>query len=67
VNIAGLASVADWLAGVTVAPGQDRVKVTLAPLFGTKSLLTLKVALFSVFVIVQLPLARAAEQVPEDV
>jgi hypothetical protein len=53
VNEAGVASEADALAGEAVPLAQERLTVTDAPLFGTKSLWTRKVPAFSVFVIVQ--------------
>jgi hypothetical protein len=67
VKVAGVASDALAEAGEAVPLAQESDTVTEAALFGTKSLLTLNVALFSVFVIVQLPLARAAAHVPLDV
>jgi hypothetical protein len=53
VKEAGTASEARAVAGVTVPLVQERLTVTEAALFGTKSLLTTKNALFCVFVIVQ--------------
>jgi hypothetical protein len=53
VKEAGTASEAGAVAGVTAPLVQERLTVTEAALFGTKSLLTMKNALFSVFVIVQ--------------
>jgi hypothetical protein len=58
----GVASDADPDAGEGVPLLQLTLTETDAPLFGTKSLFTLKVAVFSVFVIVQVtfpPLATA--------
>jgi hypothetical protein len=64
VNTAGVASEALAVAGVSVPLAQDRLTVTLAGLFGWKSLLTVNVALFSVFRIVHEPADNAALQVP---
>ena len=54
--LSGGVSLAGALAGATVPLAQDKLTVTV-PLFrlGTKSLLTVNVALLSEFVIVQLP------------
>jgi hypothetical protein len=60
----GVASDADPAAGEGVPLVQTMVIGTLAASFGTKSLLTVRVALFSVFVIVQVPADRAAAHVP---
>ena len=59
VKTAGEASLAGALAGETEPLAQLRETVTEAASLGTKSLLTVKVALLSVFVMVQeaLPLA----------
>jgi len=54
-------------AGVSDPLAQLRETVTLAGLLSEKSLWTVKVALFSVFTIVQEPANRAALQVPLDV
>jgi hypothetical protein len=50
----GVASLAEPLAGDGVPLVQLTLTETLAPLFGTKSLFTVKELVFSVFVIVQL-------------
>jgi hypothetical protein len=50
----GVASEAEPEAGEGVPLVQLTLTATLAPSFGTKSLFTVRVALFSVFVIVQL-------------
>jgi hypothetical protein len=50
----GVASDAEPLAGEGVPLVQVTLTLTDAPLFGTKSLFTVRVAVFSVFVIVQL-------------
>jgi hypothetical protein len=50
----GVASLAEPDAGLGVPLVQETLTLTLAPSFGTKSLFTVRVALFSVFVIVQL-------------
>jgi hypothetical protein len=68
----GVASLADPEAGEGVPLVQVTLTLTLAPLFGTKSLLTVKVALVWVFVIVQEPVPAGAPlmpplQVPDDV
>jgi hypothetical protein len=60
----GVASEAEPLAGEGVPLVQLTLTETLAPLFGTKSLLTVNVPLFWVFVMVQLPALSAALQVP---
>ena len=63
----GVPSDAEPLAGVGVPLVQLTVTDIEAPLFGTKSLLTVSVALFRLFVIVQFPTdTRAAEQVPDE-
>jgi hypothetical protein len=49
----GVASEAEPLAGEGVPLVQLTLTETLAPLFGTKSLITVNVPAFSVFVIVQ--------------
>jgi hypothetical protein len=64
VNEAGVASEADAEAGLTLAEPQDSVTVTLAALFGTKSLMTWKFAVLSVFTMVQEPAESAAAHVP---
>ena len=51
-NVAGVASDADAVAGEGVPLEQARDTFTAAPLFGTKSFDTVNVALFCVFVIV---------------
>ena len=64
VKLASSASEAEVSVLVTVPlPPQLMLIVTLAALLSEKSLLTLSVALFSVFVIVQVPTLRAAAQV----
>ena len=68
-KVAGVASEAEAEAGVGVPLVHDKLTVTDAPLFGTKSLLTVKVALFCVLVIVQLPVPpplMAPLQVPVE-
>jgi hypothetical protein len=65
VKTAGVASEALRDAGLAKPDAQERETVTLAPLSGTKSLLTVKAAL-EVLVIVQEPVVRLAEQVPEE-
>jgi hypothetical protein len=67
VVVNGVASDADPDAGEGVPLLQVTLTVTLAPLFGKKSLYTVSVALFSVLVIVHEPVSSAAEQVPVDV
>jgi hypothetical protein len=67
VNVAGVVSEALAEAGEAVPLAQESDTVTEAALFGTKSLLTSKVALFSVLTIVQDPAESAAAQVPEEV
>jgi len=57
---------ADAVAGVSDPLAQLRETVTLAGLLSEKSLLTVKLALFSVFTTVHVPALRAATQVPED-
>ena len=64
VKVAGVASEALAEVGETLALAQDRLTVTEAPLFGTKSLLTVNWAELRVLVMVQLPAVRAALQVP---
>jgi len=66
VNAAGVDSDAEADAGLADPVAQTRETVTEAALLGTKSLLTVKLALFSVLTIVQDPAARAAEHVPLD-
>jgi hypothetical protein len=66
VNVAGEPSVTLALAGVALPLAQARDTVTAAPLLGTKSLLTWKVSVFSVFVIVQTPALNVAMHVPEE-
>ena len=65
VKTAGVASEALAVAGLSVPEVQERETVTLAPLLGTKSLLTVKVAV-EVLVMVQEPVVRLAEQVPVE-
>ena len=67
VVVNGVASEAEPLAGEGVPLVQLTLTLTLAPLFGTKSLFTVNVAVFRVFVIVQVPVVRLAEHVPLDV
>jgi hypothetical protein len=62
----GVASDAEPLAGDGVPLVQETVTLTLAPSFGTKSLFTVRVAVFSVFVIVHVPALNVAEHVPLD-
>jgi hypothetical protein len=59
-------SEADAVAGVSVPLAQTSDTVTEAPLFGWKSLLTVKVAVLRVLMIVQDPESSAAVQVPEE-
>jgi hypothetical protein len=66
VNDAGVASEADADAGDAEPVAQARDTVTDPAALGTKSLLTVKVALLRVLTIVQEPVASAAEQVPEE-
>ena len=67
VKTAGVDSEASAVAGVSDPLAQERDTVTLAALLGTKSLLTVKVAVL-VLVMVQEPtVRRAAPQVPEEV
>jgi hypothetical protein len=66
VNDAGVLSDALADDGDAVPLAQTRETVTLAALFGTKSLLTEKLAVFSVFTIAQDPDRSAAEHVPLD-
>ena len=68
VKTAGEVSVASVGLEVTMVPlVQTRVTLTLAPLSGTKSLLTEKVSTFRVLVIVHWPTAtRGALQVPVE-
>jgi hypothetical protein len=54
-------------AGDGVPLVQVTVTGTVAALFGTKSLLTVRVALVCALTIVQVPAVSVAEQVPEDV
>jgi len=63
VKTAGVDSEALAKAGRAVPLAQERETVTEAPLSGTKSLLTVKVAVV-VLVIVQEPVVRLAAQVP---
>ena len=67
VNSAGEPSAALALAGLTVPDVQLSDTLTLAPLFGMKSLLTLNWAVLRVLVMVQLAAVRAALQVPLEV
>ena len=71
VKVAGVASLARALAGVTVPVSQERVTVTVVvsvPGLSEKSLRTEKVALLSVLVMVHWPTAtRAALQVAVEV
>ena len=72
VVVNGVASEAEPLAGDGVPLVQLTLTLTDAPLFGTKSLFTVKVALVCVFVMVQLPVPDgvpviAPLQVPDDV
>ncbi len=68
VNDAGVASLAEALAGVTEPDAQVRETVTEAALLGTKSLRTENVSTFCVLVIVHWPTAtRAALQVAVEV
>jgi hypothetical protein len=60
----GVASLEEPEAGEGVPLVQVTLTETLAPSFGTKSLFTVSVALFSVFVIVQEPTDSVALQVP---
>lgn len=60
----GVASDAVPEAGEGVPLLQLTLTLTLAPLFGWKSLLTVRVAVLSVLVMVQLPAERFALQVP---
>jgi hypothetical protein len=66
VNTAGMASEALAEAGVTPPLAQERDTVTLLPLLGTKSLLTVNVATLSVLTIAQDPAESAAEHVPVE-
>jgi hypothetical protein len=68
----GVASLADPEAGDGVPLVHVTVMLTLAPLFGTKSLFTVNVALVCVFVIVHDPVPAGAPlmlplHVPDDV
>jgi hypothetical protein len=63
VVVNGVASEAEPEAGEGEPLVQVTLTVTLPALLGTKSLLTVSVALFSVFVIVQTPAESAALQV----
>jgi hypothetical protein len=67
VNTAGSDSDAEALLGVAAPLMQDKLTVTEAALFGTKSFCTVKIAWLRVLVIVQVPTERLAEQVPDDV
>ena len=66
VNVAGVASEASAETGVTLAPGQASVTVTLPLMLGTKSLATVNVLLLSVLMIVHEPELSAAEHVPVE-
>jgi hypothetical protein len=67
VKTAGDASVALADAGDAVPVAQLRETVTLAPLLGTKSLRTSKVAVLRLLTMVQKPALRAAAHVPLEV
>jgi hypothetical protein len=67
VNAAGVLSEALAEAGAAVPDAQERLTVTLIGLFGTKSFWTVKVAVLSVFTMVQEPALRFAAHVPLDV
>ena len=67
VVVKGEASEAEPEAGEGVPVVQVTLTLTEAALFGTKSLLTVRVALLSVLMMVQVPAESAAEQVPDDV
>jgi len=60
VKEAGVASDAGALAGDAVPEAQASDTVTLAALFGTKSLLTTNVSVFRLFTIVQTPALKSA-------
>jgi hypothetical protein len=64
VVVNGVASDADPDAGEGVPLVQVMLTLTLAPLFGMKSLTTVNVALFCVFVMVQEPVDSVAAHVP---
>jgi hypothetical protein len=64
VKEAGVASLAEALLGLTVPLAQERLTVTLAPLFGTKSFCTVNGIWISVFTMVQPPAAIVAVQLP---
>jgi hypothetical protein len=64
VKTAGVDSEALADAGVAVPLAQLKETVTLAALSGTKSLLTVKFPLLSVFTIVQKPAVSAVAHVP---
>jgi hypothetical protein len=64
VKTAPPASEAEAVAGVSVPLAHTRETVTLAGSLGTKSLLTVNVALLSVLTIVHEPAMSAAEQFP---
>ena len=59
-NVAGVASDADAVAGEGVPLEQARDTFTAAPLFGTKSFETVNVALFCVLTIVHPPVPEGA-------
>jgi hypothetical protein len=67
VNIAGVDSDALAEAGVADPLAQERLTVTLAALFGTKSLATWKVSLVCVLTMVHVPMLSRAAQVPLEV
>jgi hypothetical protein len=67
VKVAGVASEALVEAGDAEPLAHESETVTLAPLFGTKSLFTVNVAALRSLTIVQDPGLSAAEQVPVDV
>lgn len=66
-KLAGVASEALALAGLAVPLAQERLTVTEAPLLGTKSLFTVKVAWLRVLTMVHEPVVRLAAHVPVDV
>jgi hypothetical protein len=66
VNDAGVASEAEADAGEAEPVAQTRETVTEPPAFGTKSLLTVKFAVFRVLTMVQDPVDKVAVQVPEE-
>jgi len=67
VNIAGVLSDALADAGKAVPLAQESDTVTLAALFGTKSLFTWKVSLVMLLTMVHVPTLRSAAHVPLDV